>query len=116
MKIRSGPAIPPTATDNAGTDGSLTDPRVVSFSPYVRPCIVMNGTGNGNDILIKINVDNTNDFDNDSDDDGPGYYAVADGETVDVSLLGMISVDRVSFVTLDGGDDLDKVAVVGWEP
>jgi hypothetical protein len=76
----------------------------------------MNGTGNGNDIFIKINADASNDFDNDADDDGIGYFAVADGETVDVSLGGSIDVEKVSFVTLDAADSLDKITTVGWEP
>ena len=117
MKYRSGPAGAPT-TVAAGTNGSETDPRIVLFDSYARPCIVMNGTGNGNDIRVKVNAETdgtvTNDFDNDSDDDGPGYFAIADGETCDVSIGGQLAVTGVSFITTDGGDDLDNVAIVGW--
>jgi hypothetical protein len=102
-----------------GTDNSLTDPRIIIFGTPVRPCIVMNGTGNGNDIRVKVNAETngtvSNDFDNDADDDGPGHFTLADGETIDVSIGSGLSVLSVSFVTLDGADDLDKVAVVGWE-
>ena len=117
-RIRTGPAIQGTQAAD-GTDGSLTDPRIVLFKPYVRPCIVMNGTGNGNVIRVKVNAELdgtvTNDFDNDTDDDGPGYITIADGETADASLGGLVAVHSVSFVTTDGGDDLDNVAVVGWD-
>ncbi len=113
MKYQSGPASAPTVVAN-GTDGSETDPRIVLFDSYARPCIVMNGTGNGNDIRVKVNAEAGNDFDNDSDDDGPGYFAIADGETCDVSIGGQLSVTGVSFITTAGGDDLDNVSVVGW--
>lgn len=116
-RIRTGTSIQGT-TVASGTDGSTTDPRIVVFDDYVRPCIVMNGTGNGNDVQVKMNAETSatvsNDFDNDSDDDGPGYVTVADGETVDVSLNGQLCVFSVSFITTDAGDDLDNVAVVGW--
>lgn len=119
MKFRSGPPVEGTQAA-AGTDGSTTDPRIILFDPYIRPCIVMNGTGNGNVIRVKINTETngtvSNDFDNDADDDGPGYFTIADGETADVSLWGLISVHSVSFITTAGGDDLDKVTAVGWPP
>lgn len=115
-KTRNGAATAPTVT-TAGTDGSLTAPRVVTFvNTYVRPCFVMNGTGGGRAVKVKVNAPASNDFDNDSDDDGPGYFTIADGETKDVSAGGLINVSTVSFVTLNGADDLDNVAVVGWSP
>jgi hypothetical protein len=79
----------------------------------------MNGTGNGNNIRVKCNAETngtvSNDFDNDSDDDGPGYFTVADGESIDVSIGGLVAIHSVSAVTLDAGDDLDDIAVAGWE-
>ena len=117
-RIRTGVAIQATQA-NDGTDGSLTDPRIMLFEPYVRPCIVMNGTGNGNVIRVKVNAEIdgtvTNDFDNDADDDGPGYLTIADGATADASFGGLVAVHSISFITTAGGDDLDDVAVVGWD-
>lgn len=117
--VRTGAPITGTQAA-AGTDNSLTDPRIILFDPPVRPCIVANGTGNGNNIRVKVNTELngtvTNDFDNDADDDGPGHIAVIDGETADASIGSGISVHSVSIVTLDGADDLDLVTVVGWEP
>lgn len=102
----------------AGTDNDLEDPRIILFDPPVRPCIVMNGTGNSNNVRVKVNAELngtvSNDFDNDADDDGPGYFTILDGETADVSIGGALAVYSVSFVTLDGADDLDTVTVVGW--
>ena len=117
--VRSG--APSAGTQAAaGTDGSQLLPRIILFDPPVRPCIVQNGTGNGLDILVKMNTELngtvSDDFDNDSDDTGPGYLAVADGESVDASIGGALSIHSISFVTTDAGDDLDSVAVVGWAP
>ncbi len=116
-RVRAG--APETGTQVAdGTDGSQTDPRIILFDPPVRPCIVQNGTGNSLDILVKMNTELngtvSDDFDNDSDDTGPGYLAVADGEAVDASIGGTLTIHSISFITTDGGDDLDNVAVVGW--
>lgn len=117
-RIRSQSAVQGTVVAD-GADNDETDPRIILFSAYVRPCIIMNGTGNGNVIRAKINAETdgtvSNDFDNDSDDDGPGYVTVADGETADLSLNGQLCVTSVSFITTDAGDDLDNVAVVGWD-
>lgn len=117
-RIRTQAAVEGTTAAN-GTDGSTTDPRIILFSHYVRPCILMNGTGNGNVVRAKVNAETdgtvSNDFDNDSDDDGPGYVTIADGETADLSLGGQLCVHSVSFITTDAGDDLDDVTVVGWE-
>lgn len=117
--VRAGSPVQGT-TAASGTDNSLTDPRIILFPKPVRPCIIMNGTGNGNNILAKINAELTgtvsNDFDNDSDDDGPGHLTIIDGESADASIGGALSVNSVSFVTLDASDDLDKVTVIGWAP
>lgn len=117
-RIRVGAPVPGTQ-EAAGSDDSLTDPRIIIFSNPVRPCIVANGTGNGNNIRVKVNTELngtvSNDFDNDSDDDGPGHISIIDGETADVSLGNNVSVHSVSIVTLDAADDLDLVTVVGWE-
>lgn len=117
-RVRTGSPVQGT-TAATGTDGSTTDPRIVLFGSYVRPCIVMNGTGNGNVIRVKVNAEVnatvTNDFDNDPDDDGIGHITIADGESAEVSLGGQLSVFSVSFITTNAGDDLDSVTVVGWE-
>ena len=117
-RVRTGDSVQGTTVAD-GTDNDLTDPQIILFDTYVRPCLVMNGTGNGNNIKVKMNTELngtvSNDFDNDSDDDGPGHITIADGESADVSLGGQLCVHSVSFVTLDGGDDLDNVTVVGWK-
>ena len=116
-KTRAGAPTQGTTAAN-GTDNSLVLPRIITFATPVSPCIVANGTGNGNDVRVKVNAELngtvSNDFDNDSDDDGPGHFAVADGETIDVSIGGTLAVHSVSFVTLAGGDDLDNVSAIGW--
>lgn len=119
-RVRTGAPVQGTQVA-AGTDNSLTDPRIIRFDTPVRPCIVANGTGNGNNIRIKVNteVDRTvdtvtNDFDNDADDDGPGHITIIDGESADASIGGTLGVESISIVTLDGADDLDLVTVVGW--
>lgn len=132
MKKRTGV---PTAgtTAAAGTDNSLTAPRIILFSKPVSPCIV---TWHGvlDELLIKVNAEVngtvSNDFDNDSDDDGAGYFILppnvtfADGSKsppegspsfVDVSCGGQLAVHSVSFCTTDASDDLDDVSVVGWD-
>lgn len=111
-KIRVGESITPT-TISPGIDGNLTSPRVVEFDLYARPVIVHNNTGNGNKILVKLNATDDTDFGGGSDD-GIGYFPVNDEAAVEVSLGGILSVKRVSFVTTDGGDDLDNVEVHGW--
>ncbi len=115
-KVRTGPAVEPQTVENAGTDNDLTDPRVLVFDTYARPCIVTNPGGASAAIQIKVNALAANDFDNDSDDDGPGYFDLAAGATVDVSLAGIIAVKRVSFVTRNALDALTDVSVVGWQP
>ncbi len=117
-RIRVGAPVTGTQVA-AGTDNSLTDPRIILFSKPVRPCIVANGTGNGNNIRIKVNTETdgtvSNDFDNDADDDGPGHITIIDGETADASIGGNLAVHSISVVTLAGADDLDLVTVVGWD-
>jgi hypothetical protein len=102
--------------ENAGTDNDETDPRVLLFNTDARPVIVSVPAGFNDVVRVKINATASNDFDNDSDDDGPGYFTVAAGATVDVSLVGLISILRVSFITTNAGDALTDVGVVGWEP
>jgi len=118
VKKRTGAPVSGTQAA-AGTDNSLTAPRIILFNRPVSPCIVSNGTGNGNDVRVKVNTELngsvSNDFDNDADDDGPGHFTVADGETIDVSIGSGLAVHSVSFVTLDAADDLDTVTVVGWD-
>lgn len=112
--VRTGAATEPAVT-NAGTDNSLTDPRVVEFNQYARPCIVTNHCVNAA-IKVKVNAPASNDFDNDSDDDGAGYFIIAAGAHQDVSQEGRVAVKSVSFITQNASDDLDDVSVVGWLP
>jgi hypothetical protein len=119
-QARTGAPAEGTTVAN-GTDNDATDPRIIRFEVPggpVRPCIVMNGTGNGNVIRVKVNTETdgtvSNDFDNDADDDGIGHITIADGETADASFGGLVSVSSVSFITTAQGDDLDLVTVVGW--
>lgn len=111
--VRAGTSIQGTTT-SAGTDGDSTDPRVVTFDPYVRPVIVHNNTGNDNAIFVKLNATAATDFGGASDD-GAGHFPINDGAAVEVSLGGLVDVGRISFVTAQG-DDLDNVVVVGWRP
>lgn len=126
MKLRAGAAT--TGTEAAaGTDNSQTDPRIITFDPPVRPCIITNHCTNAA-VLVKVNAELngtvSNDFDNDSDDDGLGHFALPpnDGAVslspswVDLSLGGAVNVHSVSFITTNAGDDLDDVSVVGWAP
>lgn len=108
-RVRTGPPVVPTQTA-AGTDGSATLPRVLEFDTYAGPCIVHNLTGNSNAIRVKWNSDNT-DF-----TDELGYISVNDGTATDISMGGLVNIVSVSFITTDGGDDLDNVKVSGWGP
>jgi len=119
MSIRGGsPVNGQDHIETAGTDNDATAPRVVRFSSPdpkpVRTCLVHNPTGANAALLVKVNALAANDFDGDSDDDGVAYWSVAAGATIDVTLEGRLSVNRVSFVTQNAGDDLDAVVVVGW--
>lgn len=112
--VRSGDPIAPTVTA-AGSDDDLTDPRILTFSEPVRPCLVSNHCTN-TFIVVKVNKTTTNDFDHDgADDDGLGYLTVAAGETVDVSQGGRISVTSVSLASKNAGDAVADVSVVGWK-
>lgn len=111
-RIRTGKPILPIVS-NLGTDGSQTDPRVVIFDEPARPCIVFNRTGNGNDILVKVNADDDTDFGGPSSD-GPGHFGIGDGCAAEVSFRGILGIERISFTTGSGSDDLDNVKVVGW--
>lgn len=119
-KVRTGVPVAPQTTENAGTDNDDTDPRVLKFNKYARPCIVSWPAGNTSAIKVKVNagVDATSAIANDfaSGGDGPGYFTIAVGAEKDVSFEGIVAVQRVSFVTQNAGDDLDDVSVVGWEP
>jgi len=111
---RSGiPVVPGQVS--AGTDGNLTSPRVYEFATYARPVMIWNNTGNGNPIRVKLNSSDATDFGGGSDD-GLGHFVIPDGSSVEVSLGGLLNVKRISFVTTDGGDDLDDVEVHGWQP
>ena len=115
--VRAGPPIQGTVA-NSGTDGSQTDPRIILFAGVVRPAFIMNATGNGNVIRVKVNTETegtvSNDFDNDGDDDGWGHFSVCDDGTLDLSVLGGLCIESISYITTDAGDDLDNVSVVGW--
>ncbi len=113
-KPRAGSSVVPTTTSN-GTDGSATVPRVMEFAFYARPCVVYNNTGNNNVIRVKVNATDATDFGGASSD-GIGHFSVNDQTSVDVSMGGAVNVERVSFVTTAGGDDLDNVEVHGWIP
>jgi len=101
---------PTIATQTAaGTLNDQTDPRIVEFAgTYARPCIVHNLTGGGNAIRVKINSTAT-DFTAEA-----SFFSINDGFAVDVSMGGLVNVQTVLFTTLDAGDSLDDVQVVGW--
>jgi hypothetical protein len=103
---RSVVEIPSTV--QAGTDNDLDDPRILRFKDKdARPCLVTNLTGGGRHIRVKVNTDT--DFDPEA-----GFFTIPDQRTLDVSVGGLIAVNRVSFVTLNAADDLDDVKVYGW--
>lgn len=112
-RARTGAATEPTV-ETAGTDNDLTAPQVVKFDTPAKPVYISVPAGFAASIRVKVNADADNDFDNDSDDDGPGYHVVAAGATKELSEQGCLSLERVSFVTQDAGDDLDDVSIVGW--
>jgi hypothetical protein len=85
----------------------------MEFGTYARPCVVYNNTGNGNVIRVKVNATDDTDFGGGSSD-GVGHFPVKDAAATDVSMGGMINVQRVSFVTTAGGDSLNNVEVHGW--
>ena len=111
--IRAGAPVGGTQAAD-GTDNDLTDPRIILFSKPVSPCVVYNKTGNGNDIIVKINTETTGTVAEDFSANPFGHFNVKDGESVDASIRRSIAVESISFVTLDGADDLDNVSVVGW--
>ncbi len=117
-KVRANAPAEPVVSAN-GTDGSATDPRIATFfnaagtnESYATPCLVHNLTGNGNAIRVKINSSTTG-FTRATE---LGYLSINDGFSVDVSMGGLVQVRTVSWITTDGGDDLDDVQVIGWLP
>lgn len=112
--VRGGAPTSPTMV-SSGADGNLTNPRVFTFDPYARPVILFNKTGGSKVILVKINATDDTDFGG-SSDDGTGHFPIKDGESAEISLGGILNIHRVSFVTTDGADDLDKVNLTGWRP
>lgn len=114
-RVRTGAPVAPTETAS-GTDGSAVLPRVVAFrwsnekGTYAIPCIVHNLTGNGNAIRVKWNTDEV------SLATEPAYISINDGTATDISMGGLVNIRTVSYYTIDGGDDLDDVHVVGWTP
>lgn len=117
--VRAG--APVTGTQAAaGTDNSLTDPRIITFSPNVRPCLVRLAAAvqaNTAPVLIKVNVEDSGTVSDDFNTGTPAHYALsAITDTIDVSEGGQISVRSISIATQHNDDDLDDVAVVGYEP
>ncbi len=115
-RTRANAPVTPTVS-SSGTDGSSTAPRVAAFfddngvnKSYAIPCIVHNLTGNGNAIRVKINS-STPSFVTEL-----GHFSINDGFAVDVSMGGLVQVRDISWITIDAGDDLDDVQVVGWTP
>ena len=113
--VRTGTPVLPV-TRSAGTDGSATLPRVYTFDPPVRPCIIYNHTGNGNQIRVKLNSTDETDFGGASSDHAAGHFPVNDETATEAALGHILAISRVSIITTAGGDDLDDVGVIGWEP
>lgn len=130
--VRAG--APNTGTQAAdGTDNSLVDPRIILFTPGVRPCIVTHH-GVNDELLVKVNTElNGVVSEVFSQAAGLGHFVIppkntdflADGSDgpptgsanqVDVSCGGQIAVHSVSFCTTNASDDLDDVSVVGFSP
>lgn len=115
--VRVGAGTKPV-TISSGTNGDVTDPRRLQFQratrPFgARPVTVWNKTGGGRAIYIKLNAGDDIDFGG-ANDDGSGYFPINDGSAVEVTMGGLLSVERVSFVTINAADDLDNVEVTGW--
>jgi hypothetical protein len=129
VKKRTGAPVTGTVAA-AGTDNSLTLPRIIVFDRPVSPCIVTNH-GATDEILVKVNVETkdatavTEVF---SQAAGLGHFVIPPKVTLadaakdppeggechkDVSCGGQIAVHSVSICTVGG--DLDDVSVVGWD-
>ena len=129
--VRAGaPTSGTTAAD--GTDGSLTDPRIIIFDPPVRPCIVANHC-TGGEILVKVNTElNGTVSETFSAANGLGHVIIPPNVTAadvskdypeggprwaDVSFGGLVAVHSVAISTVgQGNHDLDDVSVIGFEP
>jgi hypothetical protein len=132
--VRSGaPATGTRAVD--GTDDSLTLPRVITFDPPVRPCIVTHH-GTNDELLVKVNTEVlgvTTVTETFSQDNGLGHFVLPPKNTdfladasdgpptgsanhVDVSCGGQVAVHSVAFCTTHASDDLDDVSVIGFSP
>ncbi len=117
--VRAG--APVTGTQAAaGTDNSLTDPRIITFSPNVRPCLVRLAAavdGAGAPVLIKVNTEVDENVSDDFNTGTKAHYALsAITTTIDVSEGGQVSVRSISIATQHNDDDLDDVMVAGYEP
>jgi hypothetical protein len=108
----------------AGTDDSLTDPRIILFDKPVRPCIVANHCSN-TEILVKVNTElNGTVSETFSAANGLGHFIIppkSSGFTkyggmrhFDVSLGGLIAVHSVSICTTHASDSLADVSIVGF--
>jgi hypothetical protein len=104
----------------AGTDNSLTDPRIVIFAPGVRPCWVRLAsplTVATSHVLVKVNTETDGTVSDDFSTGTPAHLTLSStSETVDLSDGGQIVVHSVSFVTQNASDDLDDVMLVGFSP
>lgn len=104
----------------AGTDNSLTDPRIIIFSPGVRPCwirLAASLTVATSHVLVKINTELDGTVSDDFSTGTPAHLTLSStSETVDLSDGGQLQVHSVSFVTQNANDDLDDVMVVGFSP
>ena len=117
--VRAGAPVVGTSAA-AGTDNSLTDPRIITFSPNVRPCLVRLTEAvddTTSPVLVKVNVEANGNVSDDFDTGTPAHYALsAITTTIDVSEGGQVSVRSISIATQHNNDDLDDVMVVGYEP
>ncbi|KKL17321.1 hypothetical protein LCGC14_2486710 [marine sediment metagenome] len=117
--VRAG--APVTGTQAAaGTDNSLTDPRIITFNPGVRPCLVRLAAAvqaTTAPVLVKVNVEVNGVVSDDFDTGTAAHYALsAITTTIDVSEGGQVSVRSISIATQHNDDDLDDVMVAGYEP
>ncbi|KKN58719.1 hypothetical protein LCGC14_0548970 [marine sediment metagenome] len=106
---------------NPGTDNSLTNPRIITFSSPVRPCwIRLTGAVQAATapVLVKVNVEPPNSDGTVTDDFSTGTKAhltlSSILETADLSNGGIVAIHSISIATQDGSDDLDDIMIAGF--
>lgn len=115
--VRAGAPVQGTVAAS-GTDNSLTDPRIITFDPPVRPVwlrltAAVNATTSP--VLVKVNTELNGTVSDDFSTGTPAHLTLSDIlETLDASNGSVISVHSISLATQHANDDLDDIMVVGF--